>query len=56
VGIVTDGSQSSYLDTTADDARSETRQTLPFNRDVSFGIRNFKVSLSNVSEVVNNGT
>lgn len=54
VGILSDGSQSSYLDTTANDARSETRQTLPFDRDVSFGIRNFKVSLNNVSEVVNN--
>ena len=31
VAILTDGNQSSYLDTTADDARSETRQTAPFN-------------------------
>jgi hypothetical protein len=56
VGILTDGKQSSYLDKTADDARSETRQTLPFNKDPSLGIRNFKISLNNVSEVVDNGT
>lgn len=54
VGILTDGSQSSYLDTTADNARSETRQTQAFNRDPSFNIRNFKISLNNVAEVVNN--
>jgi flagellar basal-body rod modification protein FlgD len=56
VGILADGKQSSYLDTTADDARSETRQTLPFTKDASFGVRNFKISLNNVSEVVNHGT
>ena len=33
VGTLTDGSQSSYLDTTADAGRSETRQTEPFNKD-----------------------
>jgi flagellar basal-body rod modification protein FlgD len=53
VGILTDGKQSSYLDKTADNARSETRQTLPFSKDPSFGIRNFKISLNNISEVVN---
>jgi hypothetical protein len=56
VGILTDGKQSSYLDKSSDDARSETRQTLPFTNDPSFGVRNFKISLNNVSEVVNHGT
>ncbi len=55
VATLTDGSQSSYRDTTANAARSETRQTNPFNNDPSYRIRNFKVSLSNVSEVVDNG-
>jgi flagellar basal-body rod modification protein FlgD len=55
VATLTDGAQSSYLDKSADDARSETRQTLPFNKDASFGVRNFKVSLNNVSEVVDHG-
>ena len=54
MGILTDPTQSSYLDTTADDARSETRQTQPFSRDPSYNGRNFKVSLNNVSEVINN--
>ena len=55
IGTLTDGSQSSYLDKTSDAGRSETRQTEPFNKDASFGVRNFKVSLNNVSEVVDNG-
>ncbi len=53
VSILTDGKQSSYLDKTADDARSETRQTGSFYSDPSFRNRSFKVSLNNVSEVVN---
>ena len=56
VGTLTDGKQSSYLDKTADDARSETRQTGSFNTDSSFRNRSFKVSLNNVSEVVNGGS
>lgn len=52
VGILTDGKQSSYLDKTADDARSETRQTGSFYSDPSFRNRSFKISLNNVSEVV----
>ncbi len=50
-----DGAQSSYLDKTSDAGRSETRQTESFTKDASFGVRNFKVSLNNVSEVVDNG-
>jgi flagellar basal-body rod modification protein FlgD len=55
VTTIPDGSQSSYLDTSADNARSETRQTLPFVKSPSNQVRNFKVSLSNVSEVVDHG-
>jgi flagellar basal-body rod modification protein FlgD len=55
VAQLADGSQSSYLDTTSDAGRSETRQTLPFSDDARFRVRNFKVSLNNVSEVVDNG-
>ena len=51
VATLTDGTQSSYRDTTGDDARSETRQTEPFNDDPRQSIRSFKVSLSNVSEI-----
>ena len=51
IATLTDGSQSRYLDTTADDARSETRQTEPFNKDASLRTRSFKVSLSNVAEI-----
>jgi flagellar basal-body rod modification protein FlgD len=50
IATLTDGSQSSYLDTTADAARSETRQTLPFRENVS-RTRHFRVSLNNVSEI-----
>ncbi len=53
VGILTDGKQSTYLDKTSDAERSETRQTLPFDTDPKFRLRNFKISLSNVSEIVN---
>ncbi|MGE3641892.1 MAG: flagellar hook capping FlgD N-terminal domain-containing protein, partial [Pirellulales bacterium] len=56
VGILTDGKQSSYLDKTADAARSETRQTGTFYSDPSFYNRSFKISLNNVSEVVNSGS
>jgi hypothetical protein len=51
VATVTDGAQSSYLDTLADDDRSETRQTEPFAKDVEFRLRSFRVSLNNVSEI-----
>jgi flagellar basal-body rod modification protein FlgD len=56
VDTITDGSQSSYLDTTADDDRSETRQTTPFASDPDFGNRSFKVSLNNVAEIRPPGT
>jgi flagellar basal-body rod modification protein FlgD len=56
VGILTNGSQSSYHDTTADDARSETRQTGTFFSDPTFRNRSFKISLNNISEVVNHGS
>jgi flagellar basal-body rod modification protein FlgD len=52
VATLTDGDESSFLDTTADAARSETRQITPFNQDPANRLRTFKVSLSNVSEVV----
>jgi flagellar basal-body rod modification protein FlgD len=51
VAVLTDGGQSSYRDTTADDARSETRQTEPFQPVPRETIRSFKVSLSNVAEI-----
>jgi flagellar basal-body rod modification protein FlgD len=51
VGTITDSSQSSFLDTTADDSRSETRQTEDFRMESKFGIRSYKVSLNNVSEI-----
>jgi flagellar basal-body rod modification protein FlgD len=56
VTILTDGKQSSYLDTTADADRSETRQVGSFYSDPSFRNRSFKVSLNNVSEVVHSGS
>lgn len=56
VGILADGNQSSYLDTTSDEARSETRQTGSFYSDPSFRNRSFKISLNNVSEIVHNGS
>jgi flagellar basal-body rod modification protein FlgD len=55
VAQLADGGQSSYLDKMSDAARSETRQTLPFDKDSSLRIRNYKVSLNNVSEVVDPG-
>ena len=51
VGTITDGSQSGYLDTLADDDRSETRQTDPFRQDLSFLKRSFRVSLNKVAEI-----
>jgi flagellar basal-body rod modification protein FlgD len=51
VGTITDGTQSTYLDTLADDARSETRQTQPFLQDIAFRLRSFQVSLNNVAEI-----
>jgi flagellar basal-body rod modification protein FlgD len=55
VGAITDGTQSSYLDTTSDDSRSQTRQTLPFEA-VSNAVRKFIVSLSNVGDIKPPGT
>jgi flagellar hook assembly protein FlgD len=54
VGILTDGSQSSYHDTTADGDRSESRQTESFTSNPLFRVRSFKVSLNNVSDVFAN--
>jgi flagellar basal-body rod modification protein FlgD len=51
VATVMDGKQSSYLDTTADDARSQTRQTEPFYTGPELRKRSFRVSLGNVSEI-----
>jgi flagellar basal-body rod modification protein FlgD len=51
VTTITDGSKSTYLDTTADGDRSETRQTELFYSDPKYSIRNFKVNLSNVSAI-----
>ena len=51
VAILTDGNQSTYLDTTGDDDRSETRQTQTFDRDARFRVRSFKVSLDNIAEI-----
>lgn len=51
VATVTDGTQSSYLDTTADDDRSQTRQTEPFYTGPELRKRSFRVSLGNVSEI-----
>jgi flagellar hook assembly protein FlgD len=51
IDTLTNGSQSSYLDTTADGDRSDTRQTEPFHQEASFGQRTFQVSLENVSEI-----
>lgn len=53
LGQLADGSQSSFLDKVADTSRSETRQTEPFDKDSRFRIRSYKISLNNVSEVVN---
>ena len=55
VAQLADGAQSSYLDKTSDAGRSETRQIEPFDKDANLRIRNYKVSLSNVSEVVDHG-
>jgi flagellar basal-body rod modification protein FlgD len=51
VATLTDGSQSSYLDTTNDEERSETRQTEPFDAEAGLRVRRFKVSLNNVAEI-----
>jgi hypothetical protein len=51
VTTLTDGTQSTYLDTVADESRSETRQIEPFNADPKFRARTFKVSLKNVGEI-----
>jgi flagellar hook assembly protein FlgD len=51
VGTITDGAQSRYMDTLADEDRSETRQTEPFRRDISYLMRSFRVSLNKVAEI-----
>jgi flagellar basal-body rod modification protein FlgD len=51
VTTLTDGTQSTYLDTVSDEARSETRQVEPFNNDPRFRTRTFKASLKNVGEI-----
>jgi flagellar hook assembly protein FlgD len=51
VTTITDGSQSSHLDTTADDDRSQTRQTEPFDSGPELRRRTFRVSLNNVAEI-----
>jgi flagellar basal-body rod modification protein FlgD len=51
VATLTDGLQSSHLDTTSDGARSGTRQTEPFDTAPAFGTRKFRVSLKNVAEI-----
>jgi flagellar basal-body rod modification protein FlgD len=51
VATVTDGAQSSYLDTMADESRSQTIQTEPFYAGPELRRRSFRVSLSNVSEI-----
>jgi flagellar hook assembly protein FlgD len=51
VDTITNGSQSTYLDTTADGDRSETRQTEQFYQDAKYRVRNFKINLSNVSSI-----
>ncbi len=56
VTTLTDGSQSTYLDTVADESRSETRQIEPFNADPRLRMRTFKASLKNVGEIRRAGT
>ena len=51
VGTITDGTQSRYMDTVADEDRSETRQTERFRKDLSFLMRSFLVSLDKVAEI-----
>jgi hypothetical protein len=51
LATLTDGTQSTYLDTTSDDGRSETRQIAPFDTTSEFGVRRFRVSLNNVAEI-----
>jgi len=51
VTTITDGTQSTYLDTMADGDRSETRQTEQFYQDAKYSIRNFKIKLANVSSI-----
>ncbi len=51
VGTITNGTQATYLDTLADDARSEARQTEPFLKDITSRLRSFQVSLKNVAEI-----
>jgi flagellar basal-body rod modification protein FlgD len=51
VATLTDGGQASYLDSTADDQRSQTRQVEPFDDDAGLRMRSFRVSLNNVAEI-----
>jgi flagellar basal-body rod modification protein FlgD len=55
VGTLESGTQSSFVDATADDNRSQTVQNTPFSR-VSNAPRSFVVSLNNVGEVKPSGT
>jgi flagellar basal-body rod modification protein FlgD len=50
VGTLESGTQSSFVDSTADDARSQTVQNVAFSR-ISNAPRSFVVSLNNVGEV-----
>jgi flagellar hook assembly protein FlgD len=56
VTTLTDGTQSSHLDTTADENRSETRQTEFFDTNSGLRLRSFRVSLNNVAEIRALGT
>jgi hypothetical protein len=51
VATLTDGNQSSYLDRTADDARSETRLTQAFFERDDLRHRSFEVRLSQVASI-----
>jgi flagellar basal-body rod modification protein FlgD len=50
VATITDGAQSSYLDTLADDERTETL-VKPFVKDEAYRKRSYTASLKNVSEI-----
>ena len=54
VGTLQSGTQSSFVDSTADDARSQTVQNTAFSR-ISNAPRSFVVSLNNVGEVKPSG-
>jgi flagellar basal-body rod modification protein FlgD len=50
VGTITDGSQSSHLDTVADDERTETL-IKPFFQDQAYRKRSFTAGLNNIAEI-----